>query len=199
MEIKHLNGKIEIEEELNNLDKFAIDFTSVLNKLNIKYVLVSGYVSILFGRSRSSEDIDIFIEKINYELFQNLWKEIYKHFECIITEDMKEAYGEYLTKNYALRFSIIGRFIPNIEVKFPKNDLDKWTLENRRTVILNKNAIFVSPIELQIPFKLFLGSEKDIEDAKHLYNLFKGKIDVPLLKEFNKKLKIGGVFKRYLA
>jgi len=50
MEIKYSNKGIEFEKELNSLDKFTIKFTSILNKLNINYVVVSGYVSILFGR-----------------------------------------------------------------------------------------------------------------------------------------------------
>ena len=59
MKLKFSKKKIEFRKELNDLDKFVIDFTSILNKLKIKYVIVSGYVAILFGRSRSSEDIDI--------------------------------------------------------------------------------------------------------------------------------------------
>ena len=59
MELKFSGNKIVFEKELNKLDKFVIDFTSILNKLDIRYVIVSGYVAILFGRNRSSEDIDI--------------------------------------------------------------------------------------------------------------------------------------------
>jgi len=43
-----------------------------------------------------------------------------------------------------------------------------------------------------------LGSQKDIEDARFLYNLFKENLDMPLLKEFNQKLKIEEVFNDYL-
>ena len=57
MEIEFKNNKIKLEKELNDLDQFVIDFTSVLNKEHIIYVIVSGYVSILFGRNRASEDL----------------------------------------------------------------------------------------------------------------------------------------------
>jgi hypothetical protein len=63
---------------------------------------------------------------------------------------------------------------------------------------MNGRRLFISPMELQIPFKLFLGSEKDIEDAKHLYLLFKGKLDKKLLGRFVTKLKVEKSFKRYL-
>ena len=199
MDIHFSKSEIKFEKELNSLDKFTIDFADILNRLSIKYVLVSGYVSILFGRNRSSEDVDIFIEDIDFKRFQLLWNELNKVFECIITTDVNEAYDEYLTKYYALRFSKKSKFIPNIEVKFSKIDLDKWALDNRKMVVLNSHTLFISPLELQISFKLYLGSQKDIEDALFLYNLFKENLDMPLLKEFNQKLKIEEVFNNYLT
>ncbi len=197
MEFKY-NKNITLNKELNALDKFVLDFTNILNKLKIKYVLISGYVSILFGRSRSSEDIDIFIEKINYEKFKELWSKLYRKFECITTEDTKEAYKDYLDDNLAIRFSYKDKYIPNMEIKFPKLEVERWCLDNSKKVILNKKILFVSPIELQIPFKLFLGSEKDVEDAKHLYKIFKDKLDLKLLNGFNRKLKVVDVFNKYI-
>ena len=198
MEIEYKNDKIKLEKELNLLDKLVINFTSKLNKFGLGYVIVSGYVSILFGRSRSSEDIDLIIEKITNNQFQNLWHELSKDFECITTSNPQEALKEYLLANHAIRFSIKNNFIPNIEIKFPKNELDLWTLKERKEVILNKNKLFISPLELQIPFKLFLGSEKDVEDAKYLYKIFKDKIDLKIMQEFNRKLKIEHLFNRYI-
>ncbi len=51
--------EIMFNKIVNNLDKFVIDFCSILNELEIRYVIVSGYVSILFGRSRSSEYMNL--------------------------------------------------------------------------------------------------------------------------------------------
>ena len=53
-------NNIKIDRELSELDIFTLDFINVLKKYT-KYVLVSGYVSILLGRSRASEDIDVII------------------------------------------------------------------------------------------------------------------------------------------
>lgn len=39
-----------------------------------------------------------------------------------------------------------------------------------------------SELELQIAFKLYLGSGKDFEDARHLYNIFKDHLDIDLLR-----------------
>lgn len=198
MDIKYTKSGIEFEKELNELDRFVLDFTKILNGLNVKYVIISGYIPILFGRNRSSEDIDVFIEKMSFEKFKKLWNALEKEFECIITGDVRDAYDSYLADNHALRFSRKGEFIPNMEIKFPKVELDFWTLSSRKEVLLNKSRLYISPIELQIPFKLFLGSEKDIEDAKYLHSIFKEHLDFALLDEFNRKLNISNLFNKYL-
>ena len=49
-------------------------------------------------------------------------------------------------------------------------------------VILNSEKLKTSEMELQIAFKLNLGSEKDLEDARYLYNIFRENLDITLLK-----------------
>lgn len=199
MEIKFTNNEIIFDKELNSLDNFVIEFTKLLNQLKIDYVVVSGYVSIIFGRNRTSEDIDMIFKELKYEKFLELWNIlINNNFECIITNNASTAFNGYLLSNHAIRFSYKDKFIPNIEIKFPKSDLDKWTLENKIKVIINNNLIYTSKIEPQISFKLFLGSEKDIEDAKFLYSLFKEKLNHKLLNEFNKKINIEHIFNKYI-
>ena len=198
MNLKFIGGTIRFEKELNSLDYFLLDFVSVLNKLKIDYVIVSGYVSILFGRSRTSEDIDIIIKKLTFDKFNKLWAALTKRFECLNTHNAKEAYEDLLLTGHSIRLSRKNEFIPNIELKFTKTDLESWVLQQKNGVVVNEKKLFISSIELQISFKLFLGSEKDIEDARYLYNLFRDKIDSKLLNEFNRKLKIEGLFNQYL-
>ena len=45
-------------------------------------------------------------------------------------------------------------------------------------------------MEREIAYKLYLGSEKDFDDAAHLYIIFKDMIDIDILKDFIKKLGI---------
>ena len=186
---------IKLDKELNELDNLTIDFTSILSKAKIRYTIISGYVAVVFGRNRASEDIDIFMERINEEKFSDLWKGLEKNFECINSEDPKEIFNDFLREGSAIRFARKGRFIPNIEVKFPKTEVDIWGIKNRKKLILNNNEIYISPLESQIPFKLFLGSEKDIEDAKYLYNVFKDKLDKSLLDQFIRNLNIDDLFR----
>lgn len=130
--------------------------------------------------------------------FEELWSKIFKKYDCVITSDIKNAYENYLLKDTSIRFAKKDTFIPNIEFKFPKFEVDQWTLKERKKVIINKHETYISPLEIQIPYKLFLGSEKDIEDAKFLYNLFKNNMDLELLNEFNNKFKTHKLFNRYI-
>lgn len=185
------------DKELSELDKFVFDFIKIFEK-HAKYVIISGYVAILFGRNRSSEDVDIFFNKIDQGVFNELWKDLSEDFECINTNDPLDAYNRYLSDGLAIRFAKKNTFIPNMELKFPKGDLDLWTLSESKKVIINNKTLFISPLELEIPYKLFLGSEKDIEDAVHLYSLFKENIDMKIFNEFNRKLKTEALFNKYL-
>jgi len=177
------------EKVLNALDRFTIDFISILEK-HMKYVIVSGYVSILFGRSRSSEDVDFLVPEVDFTNFVILFNDLLNQgYECANTSDSKEAYD--MLNSFAIRFFVKGKPEPNIEFKMIKSELDKYSFENRIRVILNGKTLFISPLEIQIPFKLMLAAEgleeelrvdKDIEDARYLYQLFKDKINK---EEFN--------------
>lgn len=190
MEIEWKEKNIELKKEINSLDLIVFDFTKILEEIGIKYVLVSGYVAILFGRSRSSEDIDIIMQTIDESAFSKLWGKLTKLFWCLNSSKIDEAFKDYLKHGLSLRFAYENQVIPNVEIKVPKNELDTWTLEWRQAVKINTRVIYISPLELQIPFKLFLGSQKDIEDARYLNNLFKGNLNSQTLHSFARKLKI---------
>jgi hypothetical protein len=64
---------------LNELDKLLLSFIRILEKY-FEYVVVAGYVSILFGRSRATEDINILIKEADKKSFEKFWKEENKKF-----------------------------------------------------------------------------------------------------------------------
>ncbi len=194
MEIEFKDNEIIFNKDLSILDTFVINFVDIISKHNIKYVIVSGYVAILFGRSRISEDVDILVEYISFGKFKNFWTELEKSYECLNTSNPNEAYHVYLQSMHAIRISKKESFIPNIEIKFQKNDLDMYSLENRKTVKINNKSLLISPLELQIIYKLFLGSEKDIEDARFLFKLFEHELNNELLEMFLKELNISKNF-----
>jgi len=59
MDITLKKEKIFMENKvISELDEFVVDFIHVLEQYT-EYVIVSGYVCILFGRARGTESIDI--------------------------------------------------------------------------------------------------------------------------------------------
>ncbi len=181
--MRYDEGKKEIhfERELNNLDKFVLDFVSLLDN----YVLVSGYISIITGRSRATEDVDLLVPKMVFEDFENLWNKVLENgFECLNTSQVKEAFG--MLGEHAIRFARKGKAVPNMEFKLISKDLERYAFEKRIKLFLSEKLFWISPLELQIAYKLFLASDgedkelivdKDIEDARFLYKLFGDKIN----------------------
>ena len=105
-----------------------------------------------------------------------------------------------LNEKSSIRFAENDTFDPNFEIKFPQNELNWYALNNSVVVDMGKSRIRISPIELQITYKLYLGSDKDYEDAAHLYAIFRENINNKELKNFIKKLGIKtGVVKRVLG
>lgn len=183
---------ITLNRQLSKLDKFVINFCKNLSN----YVLVSGYISIVFGRSRATEDIDLLIKLKDKEEFLSIWSKLNKkRFECINTFNPNEAFE--MLQDFAIRFSKSGKPIPNIELKTIKTETDRYSFDNRIKLQLKSSSIFISSIEMQIAYKLMLGkseNKKDIEDAKHLYELFKDKIDYDELNKLIKELNVSEEF-----
>ncbi len=179
---------IKLNKELSELDTFTIDFIKILKKYT-SYVIISGYVSILLGRARASEDVDIIISKNTSSIIYALVQELYTHdYYCLNTDKKKDIY-EYLTEKTAVRFAKKGTVIPNIELKFAKNIIDDITLNTAIIVFLGKEEICISQLELQIAFKeQVLKSPKDIEDARHMRNIAEGHLNKALLKKYEEML-----------
>lgn len=93
-----------------------------------------------------------------------------------------------LREKLGIRLARKGEIIPNAEIKFPKDEFHREALENRLLAELNGRAIYISPIELQIAYKLYLGTDRDFEDAFFLYELFKEKINRRALDEYARRL-----------
>jgi hypothetical protein len=73
-----------------------------------------------------------------------------------------------LLNRMGIRIAKKDQFIPNIELKFLKDDIDRSVLRDRVEVNLSGVRVYISPIDIQIAYKMYLGSQKDIEDALYL-------------------------------
>jgi len=182
-------NKVLLEREMNELDKLVIDFISILKK-HVDYVIISGYVSLLFGRSRTTEDVDVFIKELTdkhlAELYENLTE---KGYWCINAEEL-QTISEYLNSGSAVRFAKINSTIPNFEVKFALKQLDLEAFKDFVVVETRLGQLKISSLERQIAYKRFyLKSPKDTEDAEFIENLFKDKLNKDKINKYKILLK----------
>ncbi len=163
---------ILLERELSELDRIVLQFAHILEK-HVSYVLISGYVAILFGRTRTTEDVDFFLAPMSKEEFQALYDDLLKNgFWSIISDSAEELYST-LQDKLSIRFAEKGKVFPNMEVKFVRDLLDRITLQSKVKVMTKEGDLFIGNIEQQIAYKKFiLMSQKDLEDARHLQRLF---------------------------
>lgn len=181
-------GTIKLDKILNDLDRFVLKFIKILEK-HADYVIVSGYVSILFGRSRATEDIDVFIKELSKAEFDSLYGDLKDAgFWCLNAESTDEVHS-YLKEGLSVRFADDGTAIPNFEVKFAKKKSALMAFSDSLTVIMGRSKIKLSSLERQIAYKrCYLKSEKDLEDAAYIEKLFKEQISLDKVKLLQKMI-----------
>ncbi len=153
--------------ERNILDKFCTEFCSIVER-HTKYIVVSGFLAISTGRARATEDIDMIIPRLTQAQFRNLHSDLIQNdFDALQGTDPNELFS-YLEENISLRYTRSGEFLPEMEVKFAKDELDTEQLQKRIKVPLSGLDIWFSDINTNIAFKEhYLKSDKDLEDARH--------------------------------
>jgi len=168
------NGEITLSKELNDIDNFVIKTARILSKYT-DYVIISGYVAIFFGRSRASEDVDMFIKELPIDKFRSMYKEfVDSGFEWHI-DNPDELYKEYLKTGTPVsvweeRFPLL-----RLDVKFPTKPSQRLLLTDKIKVVFGNNTLWMANIESTIAYKEQIAkSEKDILDSKHLRLVFDG-------------------------
>ncbi len=169
--------KREIKER-TILDRFAEDFVDIVEK-HAKYIIVSGFVAIAHGRSRGTEDVDLIIERIGKETFKTMHNDLLlAGFECIQSEDPDVIYDDYLKEKTSVRYIRKGHFLPEMELKLARDELDEYQIKTRKKLPLTGLDLYFSSIEMNIAFKEeLLTSEKDIDDAEHLRIIYSDVLD----------------------
>jgi len=177
-------------EDRNVLDSFAEKFCGIVES-HARYIVVSGFVAISHGRRRTTEDIDMIIEKMSKEDFLKLHRDLLRNgFHCMQSSSEEEVY-EYLKNKVSVRYTNNKEFFPpEMEVKFVKDEIDGLQIRTRKKLKFTGLDIWFSSIEMNIAFKEeYLGSDKDFEDAKHLRIIYKDELDVGEIAKIKKMIK----------
>ena len=189
------DGTLVVEREPNRLDELAIEFSRILARFGIAHVYIAGYVSILAGRARSTEDIDVLIERIEEETADELVEVLDEEGFWGPAMPLAAMY-EMLDRGDTIWVAPDGQITPHLEVKFTGDEFDRASLENALTARIGDEAIPIGPLELQIAYKLHLGARTDLEDAVHLFTLFEESLSVPRLQEWVTRLDVEDEYER---
>lgn len=168
--MKIRGGEIRIEKPPSDLDALVLDVVSILEAFDIDYAVVSGYVAVLLGRSRATEDIDVIIERIDAETAASLTERLKDAGYWGAAMPLDDLY-ETLADDLVIRVAEDGHRVPNVELKFAHDRYSRLSLRNTVTVRFNDAELQIGSLELQIAYKLRMGAQKDFEDALYLYHL----------------------------
>lgn len=192
------NGELIVEREPNELDQLAISFTAILDELDIQHVYVAGYVAVLTGRARTTQNVDAFLEPLDEPRVEQLAVALDEHGMWGPAMPLDDMY-EMLSNGDNIWIAPEDQVIPHVEAKFARDESDYTALENSLTARVGDAAVPIGPLKLEIPYKLYLGSEKDFEDALHLFTLFEETLRTAELERWVEKLGVESDYERLRA
>jgi hypothetical protein len=76
------------------------------------------------------------------------------------------------------------------------DEFDTASLNNAITARTGGRIIPIGPLELQVAYKLYLGTQKDVEDAVHLYTLFEETLSASRLETWVTRLGVEDEYER---
>ncbi|KXB03208.1 hypothetical protein AKJ45_02220 [candidate division MSBL1 archaeon SCGC-AAA261F19] len=172
----------KIDETLSLVCKF-------LNKENIDYVLVGGLAVNFHGVPRTTMDIDIILN-IGEGRIPKLVNFLIQNDFLADAEDIEDALRESSHCTIHDKRSMI-----RLDIKGVYGEMDRRTLERRRSFEYGGIKIQIASPEDTIASKLLFGSEQDLKDAEGIYIRQHEKLDMEYLEETCKELGVGGEFK----
>ena len=188
------NGTLVVDREPNLLDELAIGFSRILDRVGIEHVYVAGYVSILAGRARSTQDVDVIIEEIDEATANELGAALADvgFWGALPLDSMYEM----LENGDTVWIAPEDQVTPHLDVTFARDQFDRASLNNAISARIGNVTIPIGPLELQIAYKLYLGAEKDLEDAVHLHTIFEESLRVERLETWVTRLDVDAEYER---
>ncbi len=142
------------------IEELLLYVTKYLNTNKIPYAIVGGFSAIVWGRGRSTYDIDIILDQkiLNISEFVN-----YLQDKELITSvrDLQEAFRELSHATIQAMESPVYR----IDLKGVYSSLDRETIDTSKKITFKGQTIRFGSPESLIAHKLHFGSDRDLEDA----------------------------------
>lgn len=177
------DGGVVIDKPHNDLDELVLDVTSILEAAGVQYVVVSGYLAVLFGRARATEDIDVVVEPFGETTARDVATSLQDAGYWGAAMPLDDLYAT-LSDDLPVRIAKEDHRVPNVEAKFASSEADRISLDNAITVDLSGETFYAGPLEFQIAYKLDMGAQKDFEDALYLFEVARGNLNTRKLEAY---------------
>jgi len=189
------DGEVVLDKEPNDLDRLLLAVSDALESAGVTYAAVSGYVAVLLGRARATEDIDVLVERFDATTADDLADGLTQRGFWGPAMPLDRLHGT-LAEGLPFRIAEDGHRVPNVELKFPTDEYDRASLRDRVTVRFGTDSFTVGSLELQIAYKLRMDARKDREDALHLYRTLEDSLDVDELEQYVERLGVETAYDR---
>ncbi|MFX0066461.1 MAG: DUF6036 family nucleotidyltransferase [Candidatus Hermodarchaeota archaeon] len=162
----------------NDFRKFVELTINTFNASEIKYVLIGGLAATIFGRPRTTLDVDIIIEHDQGKI-QKLQEQLKNNGFIFGENEIQIALQE---RSHCSIF--LKDFPYRIDLKGIYSSLDERSMQNRIKEIILNETVFVEKPEDLIIEKLVYGSQLDLEDVKAIILRQGDKLDLEYVRYF---------------
>lgn len=184
-----------VDRSPSDLDDLAVSFSALLSEHDVDHAFVAGYVAILTGRARSTEDIDVIVERMDRHTIDSIVDSLEAEGYWGPAMPLAEMAGN-LARGANIWVAREDEVTPHLEVKYATDRFDRASLGNSIQAQIGDATIPVGPLELQIAYKLYLGTQKDFEDAVHLHELFEESLSTRELEDWVESLEVQSAYGR---
>ncbi|MFX1537314.1 MAG: nucleotidyltransferase domain-containing protein [Promethearchaeota archaeon] len=158
------------------LKEVLLTVANYLEKNEIQYVVVGGFAAIVWGRGRTTYDIDIIVnqDQLNVEEFVEFLnsKDLITNIDDIKTAFKKKAHS-YIRLH--------GQQLYRIDLQGIYTQQDRETIKTAKAVTYSDQKIQFGSPENIIAFKLKHRSERDLEDALVVFMAQRENLDMKYL------------------
>lgn len=182
-----------------DFQKLLLKIAKILNKKHIFYAVTGGYAVSIWGRPRSTFDLDIVIGLFKEQIPDLAFalrkiKSVTYIDDNMIYESIKSI-GEFNLfhggSGIKVDFWVVG-----------KDSFSKSCLKRRRPIRIGKEKIyFISPEDLilsKLRWYQITPSSRQLEDVESIFKISKGLLDIPYLKKWAKKLNVSKLLSGFL-
>jgi hypothetical protein len=189
------DDEVRIDKPPSDLDRLVLDVASVLEEVGVDYAVVSGYVVVLFGRARATEDVDVIVERFDADTGAELAERLADAGYWGPAMPLADLHGT-LADDLPVRVAEDGHRVPNVELKFPTDRYDRASVRETVTVRFDDETVTVGNLELQIAYKLHMDTPKDFEDALYLHEVAEPTLNTRTLEEYVDDLDVEDAYDR---